>query len=36
MFTVHDARVGLIISNLRKHERQHMLVVEIDVMTPST
>ena len=33
MATVRDARVGHIISTLRKHERQHMLVVEIDRMT---
>jgi CBS-domain-containing membrane protein len=33
MATVRDARVGHIISMLRKHERQHMLVVEIDRMT---
>jgi CBS domain-containing protein len=33
MTTVRDARVGHIISTLRKYERQHMLVVEIDTMT---
>ena len=33
MATVRDARVGHIISMLRKHERQHMLVVEIEGMT---
>ena len=33
MVTVRDARVGHIISTLRNHERQHMLVVEIDRMT---
>ena len=33
MATVRDARVGHIISTLRKHERQHMLVVEIDGIT---
>jgi CBS domain-containing protein len=33
MATVRDARVGHILSMLRKHERQHMLVVEIDRMT---
>jgi CBS domain-containing protein len=33
MVTVRDARVGHIISTLRRHERQHMLVVEIDRLT---
>ena len=33
MATVRDARVGHIISTLRKYEHQHMLVVEIDRMT---
>ena len=33
MATVRDARVGHIISTLRKFERQHMLVVEIEGMT---
>lgn len=33
MVTVRDARVGHIISTLRKHGRQHMLVVKIDLMT---
>ena len=33
MVTVRDVRVGHITSTLRKHERQHMLVVEIDRMT---
>jgi CBS domain-containing protein len=33
MDTLRDSRVGHIISSLRKHERQHMLVVETDELT---